>query len=46
MYAAKTTRDNISVAGLGLVAGDQAGVHVPIRKSTTMLAADLETMRR
>jgi len=46
MYAAKTTRDNISVAGMGLVAGDQAGVHVPLRKSTTMLAADLETMRR
>jgi diguanylate cyclase (GGDEF)-like protein len=46
MYAAKTTRDNISVAGMGLVAGEQAGMRVPVGKSTTMLAADLETMHR
>jgi diguanylate cyclase (GGDEF)-like protein len=46
MYAAKTTRDNISVAGMGLVAGEHAGTRVPIGKSTTMLAADLETMHR
>ena len=46
MYSAKTTRDNIAVAGMGLIAGEQAGVRVPIRKSTTMLAADLETMHR
>jgi diguanylate cyclase (GGDEF)-like protein len=46
MYAAKTTRDNISVAGLGLVAGAEAGVQVPAHRSATMLGADLETMRR
>jgi diguanylate cyclase (GGDEF)-like protein len=46
MYAAKTTRDNISVAGMGLVAGEHAGLRVPIGKSATMLAADLETMTR
>jgi diguanylate cyclase (GGDEF)-like protein len=46
MYAAKTTRDNVSVAGMGLVAGADAGVQVPVRKAVTMAAADLETMRR
>jgi diguanylate cyclase (GGDEF)-like protein len=46
MYAAKTTRDNISVAGMGLLVGDSAEVRVPARKATTMLAADLETMHR
>jgi diguanylate cyclase (GGDEF)-like protein len=46
MYAAKTTRDNVSVAGLGLVAGSEAGVAVPAGKTATMAAADLITMRR
>jgi diguanylate cyclase (GGDEF)-like protein len=46
MYAAKTTRDNICVAGVGLVVGDNAGVRLPVGKSTTMLAADLEMMRQ
>jgi diguanylate cyclase (GGDEF)-like protein len=46
MYAAKTTRDNVSVAGMGLVAGSEPGVQAPVRKAITMAAADLETMRR
>jgi len=46
MYAAKTTRDNIAVAGMGMILGDNAGVNIPARKSTTMLAADLETAGR
>jgi diguanylate cyclase (GGDEF)-like protein len=46
MYAAKTTRDNVSVAGMGLVAGSDAGVQAPVRKAVTMAAADLETIRR
>ena len=46
MYAAKTTRDNICVAGVGLVVGENAGVRIPVGKSTTMLAADLEMMRQ
>ena len=41
MYRAKTTRDNISVAGLGLIGGEHAGVQVPMGKSATMLGADL-----
>jgi len=40
MYAAKTTRDNISVAGMGLIARE-TGVQVPVGKTATMLAADL-----
>jgi diguanylate cyclase (GGDEF)-like protein len=46
MYAAKTTRDNISVAGMGLVGGDNKGVIVPAGRSATMAGADLATMRR
>jgi diguanylate cyclase (GGDEF)-like protein len=46
MYAAKTTRDNISVAGMGLVGGDKKGVIVPAGRSATMAGADLATMRR
>jgi diguanylate cyclase (GGDEF)-like protein len=46
MYAAKTTRDNVSVAGMGLVAGAEPGAQAPVRKAVTMAAADLETMRR
>jgi hypothetical protein len=45
MYAAKTTRDNVSVAGLGLVANPEA-VQVPVGKTATMLAADLATAHR
>lgn len=41
MYAAKTTRDNVSVAGLGLVAGASAGIQVPEGRSATMAAADM-----
>ena len=44
MYAAKTTRDNISVAGIGLVGGDKQGVVVPAGRSATMAGADLATM--
>jgi diguanylate cyclase (GGDEF)-like protein len=43
MYAAKTTRDNISVAGMGLIARE-TGVQVPVGKTATMLAADLASM--
>ena len=46
MYAAKTTRDNVSVAGLGLVAGSAPGVQVIAPRPTTMAAADLAVMRR
>jgi diguanylate cyclase (GGDEF)-like protein len=46
MYAAKTTRDNVSVAGLGLVAGAAPGVQVIAPRPTTMAAADLAVMRR
>jgi diguanylate cyclase (GGDEF)-like protein len=46
MYAAKTTRDNVSVAGLGLVAGSNAGIQMPAGRSATMAGADLATMRR
>jgi diguanylate cyclase (GGDEF)-like protein len=46
MYAAKTTRDNVSVAGLGLVANAAAGVQVPIGRSATMAGADMATLRR
>jgi diguanylate cyclase (GGDEF)-like protein len=46
MYAAKTTRDNISVAGIGLVGGEKRGVIVPAGRSATMAGADLATMRR
>jgi diguanylate cyclase (GGDEF)-like protein len=46
MYNAKTTRDNISVAGMGLLVGDTSAGRIPARKATTMLAADLETMGR
>lgn len=41
MYAAKTTRDNVSVAGLGLVAGAGAGIQVPAGRSATMAGADM-----
>ena len=43
MYHAKTTRDNVSVAGLGLVAGAANGVQLPAGKTSTMLAADMAT---
>src|ERR1035437_3253349 len=43
MYNAKTTRDNVSVAGLGLVAGATNGVQLPAGKTSTMLAADMAT---
>jgi diguanylate cyclase (GGDEF)-like protein len=46
MYAAKTTRDNVSVAGLGLVAGSAVGVELPAGRSATMAGADMATMRR
>jgi diguanylate cyclase (GGDEF)-like protein len=45
MYAAKTTRDNVSVAGLGLVASRGQGVQTPAGRSTTMAAADLDIRR-
>ena len=46
MYAAKTTRDNVSVAGMGLVANGNAGMQAPVGRSATMAGADLATMRR
>ena len=46
MYAAKTTRDNVSVAGLGLVAGSKPGLQMPAGRSATMVGGDLATMRR
>lgn len=46
MYAAKTTRDNVSVAGLGLVAGASADIQLPAGRSATMAGADVATMRR
>jgi diguanylate cyclase (GGDEF)-like protein len=42
MYEAKTTRDNIAVAGMGLVAGTSAHSG----KRSTMLASDLEVSDR
>jgi diguanylate cyclase (GGDEF)-like protein len=45
MYAAKTTRDNVCVAGMGLLAGDRVGSRVPVGKTAPMAAADLETLR-
>ena len=45
MYQAKTTRDNICVAGMGLVAGEPVGVVVPAGRTATMAAADLEKRR-
>ena len=45
MYAAKITRDNVSVAGLGLVAGSPHEVQVPVGKSATMMGADMATLR-
>ena len=44
MYEAKTTRDNISVAGLGLLTGARPAV--PSGKTSTMLAGDLEARSR
>ncbi len=46
MYAAKTTRDNISVAGMGLVVGEKARGPIPVHRAATMAGADLELMRR
>jgi diguanylate cyclase (GGDEF)-like protein len=46
MYAAKTTRDNICVAGLGFIAGDKRGMQVPAGRSATMAGADLATKLR
>jgi len=45
MYAAKTTRDNVSVAGLGLVAGAGVGLPAGAQRPTTMAAADLAALR-
>ena len=48
MYAAKVTRDNVSVAGLGLIAGEataEQAAQIKSHKPTTMLAADLATLR-
>ena len=44
MYNAKTTRDNVSVAGMGLVA-KAAQVKMPTGRTATMAAADLATLR-
>ena len=44
MYNAKTTRDNVSVAGMGLVA-KAAEVKMPVGRTATMAAADLATLR-
>ncbi len=41
MYAAKTTRDNVSVAGLGLVAANPHDIQVPAGRSATMAGADM-----
>ncbi|HWB33681.1 MAG TPA: sensor domain-containing diguanylate cyclase [Acidobacteriaceae bacterium] len=41
MYRAKTTRDNISVAGMGLIGSQPANAQTPATRPTTMLAADL-----
>jgi len=38
-------RTNV-LTGMGLVVGDTANLHIPARKSTTMLAMDLETAGR
>jgi len=46
MYAAKTTRDNVSVAGIGLVANGGGGVQIPAGRSATMAGADLATKLR
>jgi diguanylate cyclase (GGDEF)-like protein len=46
MYRAKTTRDNISVSGLGLIGGEHAGLDLPLHKPTTMLGADLAAHAR
>jgi hypothetical protein len=46
MYSAKTTRDNISVAGMGLVVGEKARGPIPVHRAATMAGADLEMMRR
>jgi diguanylate cyclase (GGDEF)-like protein len=46
MYAAKTTRDNVSVAGLGLVANSANGIQVPAGRSATMAGADMAMMHR
>jgi diguanylate cyclase (GGDEF)-like protein len=48
MYAAKVTRDNVSVAGMGLVAGPatpEQAEQMKVHKPSTMLAADLAIMR-
>ncbi|HEV2646509.1 MAG TPA: sensor domain-containing diguanylate cyclase [Acidobacteriaceae bacterium] len=45
MYAAKTTRDNVSVTGLGLVA-TTPGMQPPKGQSATMAGAELATRRR
>jgi diguanylate cyclase (GGDEF)-like protein len=49
MYAAKVTRDNISVAGLGLIAGSatpEQAAKAQSQKPTTMAGADIANMRR
>ena len=43
MYAAKTTRDNVSVAGLGMIARNNQGVQLPAGRPASMAAADLGT---
>jgi hypothetical protein len=44
MYEAKTTRDNIAVAGLGLLTGAKPAAHHG--KTATMLASDIEARSR
>jgi diguanylate cyclase (GGDEF)-like protein len=46
MYAAKTTRDNVSVAGVGLIGDGKQTVVVPAGRSATMAGADLAAMGR
>jgi diguanylate cyclase (GGDEF)-like protein len=46
MYEAKTTRDNIAVAGVGLIAGSSKAQNPASKKASTMLANDLESKQR
>jgi hypothetical protein len=46
MYDAKKTRDNVAVAGRGLVVGEKARGPIPVHRAATRAGADLEMMRR
>jgi GGDEF domain-containing protein len=46
MYAAKTTRDNVSVSVLGLVASTTPATQQPEGSSATMAGADQASRRR